>query len=216
MGDERPDGWTSTRNFHICYARVQIMIGSCPDDWSWIGNFHISCTRVRIKADWRPKGDIWIAILALCMRAFGRESTPSERLKQSSLKLNLDRIRIWSITERRPDGLLRTVASRYSRCPNGKSTSSGRMMLGLTGVRTVWYVVGMDGTVVRWASGRDGTMVRMAGMEPKTSILKAVQNLLTSLWIVESLIKQHLYTQVILSKQNEANNTNKLFYFFIL
>jgi hypothetical protein len=27
---------------------------------------------------------------------------------------------------------------------------------------------------------------------------------------VESLIKQHLYTQVILSKQNEANNTNKL------
>jgi hypothetical protein len=27
---------------------------------------------------------------------------------------------------------------------------------------------------------------------------------------VESLIKHHLYTQVILSKHNEANNTNKL------
>jgi len=32
MGDERLDGYSSTRNFHICNARVRTMIGSRPDD----------------------------------------------------------------------------------------------------------------------------------------------------------------------------------------
>jgi hypothetical protein len=31
MGDERPDGYSSTRNFHIGNARVRTMIGSRPD-----------------------------------------------------------------------------------------------------------------------------------------------------------------------------------------
>jgi hypothetical protein len=44
-----------------------------------------------------------------------------------------------------------TVASRYSRGPDGKCTLSRRMMLVLTGVRTVWYVVQTDGKVVRTA-----------------------------------------------------------------
>jgi hypothetical protein len=146
MGDERPDGWTSTPNFHICYARVWTMIGSHPDGWSGIGNFHISCTRVRIKADWRPDGDIWIAILALRRRA------------------------------------------------------SGRMMLGLTGVWTVWHVVLTDWTVVRWASGRDGSIVWTTDREPKSSIFHAVQSLLRVLWIVGSLFTASLHTQVILSR----------------
>jgi hypothetical protein len=115
----------------------------------------------------------------------------------SELGKNLKLIDHWEASGRIQAG---AVASRFSRGPDGKWTSSGRMMLGLTGVRTVWYVVRTDGTVVRWASRRDGTIVRMAGRELKTSVLKAVQNLLTSLWIVESLIKQHLYKQVILSK----------------
>jgi hypothetical protein len=72
-GDERPDGWTSTRNFHICYARVRTMTNR------------------------RPDGDIWITILALCMSTSVQESTSSGRLKQSSLKLNLERIWSWSI-----------------------------------------------------------------------------------------------------------------------
>jgi hypothetical protein len=48
------------------------------------------------------------------------------------------------------------------------------MMLGLTGVWTVWYVVQTDGTVVRWASGQDDSIVQTAGTEPKTFVLKAV------------------------------------------
>jgi hypothetical protein len=84
MGDERLDGWTSTRNFHICYAHFWTMVGSRPDGWSQIGNFHISCTRVRTKADWRSDSDIWIAILALRRRASGRDTTSSGRLNQSS------------------------------------------------------------------------------------------------------------------------------------
>jgi hypothetical protein len=107
MGDERPDDWSSTCNFHICYARVRTMIGSRPDGWSRIGNFLNCWTRVRTKADCRPDGDIWIVILTFCMSAFGWESTLSGRLKQSSLKLNLERIWSWSITERRSNGLLR-------------------------------------------------------------------------------------------------------------
>jgi len=55
------------------------------------------------------------------------------------------------------------------------------MMLGLTGIQTVWHVIRMDGTVVRWASGRDDLIVRTAGRESKSSVLKEVQNLLTSL-----------------------------------
>jgi hypothetical protein len=31
MGDERPEDYSSTRNFHICNARVRTMIGSRPN-----------------------------------------------------------------------------------------------------------------------------------------------------------------------------------------
>jgi len=207
MGDERPDGWTWTRNFHICNARVRTMIGSRPDGKSRIGNFHISCMHVRTKAVWRPDGDIWIAILALCMRVSERESTLSGRLKQSSHK--------WTWKESESDRSLRgvrtgcwdvqtdtagTIASRYSRGPDGKCTSSGWMMLGLTGVRTVRHVVWMDGTMDRWAYGWDGTVVWTADREPKSSIFHAVQSLLRVLWIMESLFTTSLHTQVILSR----------------
>jgi len=175
MGDERPDGWTSTPNFHICYARVWTMIGSHPDGWSGIGNFHISCTRVRIKADWRPDGDIWIEILALKRRASGRDTTLSGRL------IDLSFIRTWkeSETGQVPRGVrtgcwgVRTVASwietfRHNGGSERKSTSSGRMMLGLSGVRTVWHIIWTDGTEVRCASERDGSIVRTADREPKS------------------------------------------------
>jgi hypothetical protein len=42
-----------------------------------------------------------------------------------------------------------TEASRYSGWSGWKSMSSGRMMLGLLGVRTVWYVVRIAGTMDR-------------------------------------------------------------------
>jgi len=207
MGDERPDGWTSTRNFHICYARIRTMRGSRPDGWSRIGNFHISCTRVQTKDDWRPDGDIWIAILALRRRASGRDTTSSGRL------IDLSFIRTWKESEigRVPRGV-RTgcwdvwtdaswiETSRHSGGSGRKCTLSGRMVLGLTGVRTVWHVVRTDGTVVRCVSGRDGSIVRTADREPRSSIFHSVQSLLRVLWIVESLFTTSLHTQVILSR----------------
>jgi len=160
MGDERPDGWTSTLNFHICYARVWTMRGSRPDGWSRIGNFHISCTHVWTNTDRRLDGDIWITILALRRRASRRDTTSSGRSN------NLSFIGTWkeSETGRVPRGVrtcfwdVRTDASwiepsRHSGGSGRKCTSSRRMMLGLIGVRTVWHVVWTDGTVVRWVSG---------------------------------------------------------------
>jgi hypothetical protein len=188
MGDERPDSWTSTRNFHICYVRVRTMRGSRPDGWSRIGNFHISCTRVRTKADWRPDGDIWIAILALRRCASGRDTTSSGLLNQSSY------IWTWKETEagrvligvRTCCWVVRTNASwietsRHSGGSGRKCTSSGQMMLGLTGVRTVWHVIRTDGIVVRWASGQDDSIVRTDDKEPKSLIFHAVQSLLKML-----------------------------------
>jgi ribosomal protein L24E len=68
--------------------------------------------------------------------------------------------------------------SRYSGGSGRKCTSSGRMMLGLTGVLTVCHVVRTDGTVVRWASGRDRSIIQTANREPKSSIFHAMQSLL--------------------------------------
>jgi len=75
MGDERLDGWTSTRNFHICYLRGRTMKGSRPDGWSRIGNFLNCWMRVRTKVDCRPDGYIWIVILVLCKSASGPRLT---------------------------------------------------------------------------------------------------------------------------------------------
>jgi len=46
------------------------------------------------------------------------------------------------------------------------------MMLGLSGVRTVWHVVRTDGTVVSCVSRRDGSIVRTADRELKSSQCK--------------------------------------------
>jgi hypothetical protein len=177
MGDERPDGWTSTRNFHICYARVRTMVRSHPDGWSRIGNFLNCWTRVRTKANRRPDGDIWIVILALCMSLSRRESTSLGRLKQSSLKLNLERIWSWSIIDRCPDRLLRCLDEckleqkllDTVKGPNEKLRRPNGWCLVWLGVRTVRHVVQTDGTVDKWASRRDGTIVRMADKEPNSS-----------------------------------------------
>jgi hypothetical protein len=66
-----------------------------------------------------------------------------------------------------------TVASRYSRGPDGKYTSFGRMMLGLSGVRTVRHVVLTDGTLDKWASGRDGTIFRTTDRDSENFCLES-------------------------------------------
>jgi len=89
------------------------------------------------------------------------------------------------------------------------------MMLGLTGVRTVWHVVRRDGTVVRWASGRDGSIVRTADREPKSLIFHAVQSLLRVLWIAESLLKQYLSITKWFCPEWGQNTNNQVLCFFL-
>jgi hypothetical protein len=155
------------------------MRGSLPDGWSRIDNFNIRCTRFRTKADWCPDGDIWIAILALRRRTSGWDTTSSRRL------INLSFIGTWKESETcwvprsvrtgywdvQKDGSW-IETSRHSEGSGRKCTSFGRMMLGLTSVRTVCHVVWSDGTMVRWASGRDGSIVRTADRELKSSQCK--------------------------------------------
>jgi len=107
MGDERPDGYSSTRNFHICNARVQTIIDSRPDDWSRISNFLLWCTRVRTIAVRLEDGHIWITIPALRRRASGWDTTSSGRLIDLPFLGTWKEIRNWSSTERHPNVLLK-------------------------------------------------------------------------------------------------------------
>jgi hypothetical protein len=121
MGDERPDGYSSSRNFHIGNACVRTMIGK------------------------RPDGHIWIAILALKRRASGRLidlpflGTWKEIRNWSSTGRRPD------VLLKRPDGcklaqkLLDTLWG-----PDRMNTSSRRMML-------VCLASGRDGSIVRMA-----------------------------------------------------------------
>jgi len=74
----------------------------------------------------------------------------------------------------------RTEASQYSEGSRQKYMSSRLMMLGLLGVRTVWYVVRTDGTVDRWASGCGGTIVQTAEREPILLTAESSEILLNS------------------------------------
>jgi hypothetical protein len=130
IGDERPDGYSSTPNFHICNERVRTMIGGRLDGWSRIGNFLLWCTLIQTIAVRRPDGHIWIEILALRRRASERDTTSSGRLIDLPFLGTWKEIRNWSSTGRLPDGcklpqkLLDTVWGL-----DGMNTSSGRMML---------------------------------------------------------------------------------------
>jgi hypothetical protein len=173
MGDERPDGNSSTHNFHINIARVRTMIGNRPDSWSRIGNFLLWCTCVRTIAVRRPDGHIWIAILALRIRTSGRDTTLSGRLIDLPFLGTWKEIRNWSCTGRRPDVLLKRpdgckLAQKTSRYSMGSGRNEHFVRTddaGLSSVRTGWHVVRTDGIVDRWSSERDGSIVRMADRE---------------------------------------------------
>jgi hypothetical protein len=146
------------------------------------------------------------------MSASGRESTLSGRLQESSLIWTWKEIWSYSITESRLDGLLRRPdgckleqklldaeegLDENPHCPDG-------WCFGLSGVWTVWHFIRTAGTMDKWASGRDGTSSgRLAGNR--------------NLWLANSAesseillnsgipVEKHLYIQLILSNQNEAN-----------
>jgi hypothetical protein len=161
MGDERPDGYSSTRNFHIGNTHVRTMIGSHPDGWSRICNFLLWCTFVRTTADRRLDGHIWIAILALRRCLSGWDTTSSRRLIDLTFLGTWKEIRNWSSTGRCPDMLLKRpdgckLAQKLLDTvwgPDGMNTSSGRMML----------VCLASGRMEQWTDGRPDRMARSSG-----------------------------------------------------
>jgi len=75
---------------------------------------------------------------------------------------------------------------------------------GLSGVRTGWHIVWMDGTVDRWVFGRDDTSSGWLTGNLKSSIFFVVQSLLKMLWQVESLFIASLHISDFVQTQNEA------------
>jgi hypothetical protein len=149
MGDERSEGWTSTRNFYIWCARVRTIIGSRPDGWSRIGNFLLWWTWVRTTAVRRPNGDIWIAILALRRRASRRDTTSFGRLidisfigtwKESETVRVLRGVRTCCWNVECPDGETRRADGWCFDCLESEryGTSSERMEQWQMDVRTGW------------------------------------------------------------------------------
>jgi hypothetical protein len=172
MGDERPDGYSSTCNFHICNVRVWTKIGSRPDGWSRIGNFFLWWTRVRTTTVRRLDADNWITILALRRRVSERDTTSSGRLIDLPFLGTWKEIRNWSSTERRSDVLLK----RPNGCKLDRTFSTQwrvrteRHVVRMDDAWSVWSPDGMacrpDGwNSDRLSSGRDGSIVRTANRE---------------------------------------------------
>jgi hypothetical protein len=187
------------------------MRGRRPDGWSRIGNFLNWWARVQTNADWRPDGDIWIAILALFMRASGRETTSSGRC------INLPIF--WTWKESEADQSLMDVRTgcwdvRMDASWNRSFSIQWRVQTeryvvrtddaGLSGVRTVWHVVRTNGAVDRWASGRDNTSSGRLTRNLKSFIFFTVQSLLKMLWQVESMFTASLHISDFVQTQNEV------------
>jgi len=182
-----------------------------PDSWSRIGNFLNWWARVRTNADWRPDGDIWIAILALCIVRPDRKPHRLDGVSifpYSELGKNLKLIDHWwtsgQAAERSRRMQAGTKASRYSGGSRRKYTSSWRMMLVYLASGRDENVVRTDGTVDRWTSGWDDTSYGRLTGNLKSSIFFAVQSLLKMLWQVESLFTASLHISDFVQTQNEA------------
>jgi hypothetical protein len=141
------------------------MKGRRPDGWSLIGNFLNWWARVRTKADWRPDGDIWIAILALRRCASGRDTTSSGRL------IELPFIGTWKESE-----TVRVLIGVRTGCWDVQTDASWNRSFSIQcRVRTekkhrpdgwcwsVWRLVGMNtsfGQMEQWIDGRPDGMTR--------------------------------------------------------
>jgi hypothetical protein len=145
------------------------MRGRRPDVWSRIGNFLNWWARVQTNADWRPDGDIWIAILALFMSASGRKPHRPDGVSiflYSELGKNLKLIDNWWTSGRMQAG---TEASRYSGGSGRKDTSFGRMMLVCLASRR--YDTS-SGRMEQWIDGRvDGITHHPDGWQGIWSLL---------------------------------------------
>jgi len=128
----------------------------------------------------------WIAILALRRSASRRESTSSGQAAET-FRTDASWNRSFSIQwrVRTEDHVVRIDDARSVWASERYGTSSGRME--------------------QWTYGHPDGMERSSGRLTRNRLFW-LQNLLKYFWIAESLVKQHLYIQVILSKQNEANH----------
>jgi hypothetical protein len=210
----RPDGRTSAAsNFHIKLWRVRTKGDGRPDDWSWIRNFHICWTCVRTKLT-----DIWTVVFELRFLPYvwaspdGNSRRPDSCIILPLFELGkyLKLIDHWTSSGRATESSGRiqvgTEASRYSEGFGRKYTLSERMMLDLSGVRTVWHVVQIVGTVDRWASRRDDTSSGQLTGNRFFWLVTSAESL-KYFWIVESLWRSSLHTSnFVLNRMRPITN----------
>jgi hypothetical protein len=157
------------------------MRGRRPNSWSRIGNFLNWWARVRTNADWRPNGDIWIAILALFISTSKRETTSSGRCinlpifwtwKESDADRSLMDVRTgcWEVQTDASWNWIFSIQCRVRTERYVVRTDDA----GLSGVRTVWHVVRTNGVEGKWASGLDDTSSGWLTVNLKSSIFFAV------------------------------------------
>jgi len=166
MGDERPDGWTSTRNFHICYALVRTKAVFKTIEVE-------SAIFITIERVSGPRlTDVRTVIFELGFLPYvwaHPDGNPRRPDGWSNLPLN------WTWKESGADRSLRGVRTGFWDVRTDASWNSSfsnqwrseRMMLGLSGVRTEWHIGRTDGAEDRWASGWNGSIVRTADREPE-------------------------------------------------
>jgi hypothetical protein len=137
--------------------------------------------------------------------------------------LNLERIWSWSIIGRHPDGLLsrpdgckltQKLLDTVKGLDGNKRRLDGWCLICLAsgrygtsfGRKEQWTDERPDRRNSGQMSVRTGWHGHPDGWQGTENLLTCKQNLLKYFWIVESLLKHHLYKQVILSKQNVANH----------
>jgi hypothetical protein len=172
------------------------MIGRRPDGWSWIRNFHICWTRVRTKL---IVVRTYVFELRFLPYVWARPDGNSRRPDGcSNLPINDfgKKIGSWSITGRRPDGLLshpggcklaQKLLDTMKGLDRNTRRSDGWCLIYLASER---YGTS-SGRMEQWTDERSDGMARsfwrLTGNR-KSFDLQAVQNLLKHFWIAESLL----------------------------
>jgi hypothetical protein len=218
-----PDGRTfAASNFHIRLSCVRTKGDGRPDGWSSTRNFHIYCARVRTMKGRRLAVEVKSAISISIERPSGLLNWNCDScLKEKRVRTEIHVVRTvvaifpYIILERigslieywRASGQAAESSGRMqagleaSRCSEG----SERMMLGLSGVRTVWHVVRTDGIVDRWASGQDRTVVRTTDREP--ILLTCTQCRFSETLLNSGIPVKSIFTyKWFCPKQHEANH----------
>jgi len=148
-GDGRPDGWSSTRNFHICGTRVRTVEVKSA----------ISISVERASGPWQTDVRTVEFELGTClMETRVRTGNHVIRTVEAIFPyLHLERIgSLIDYCDVRTDASWNRSFSIQWRVPTEIHVVWTDDAWSV-GVQTVWHVVRTDGTVDRWASGWDDT-----------------------------------------------------------